>query len=409
MKKNLYITFRALRHRNYLLFFIGQCISLIGTWIQQIAVSWLVYRLTNSALIMGLITFSGTFPSLIISPFAGVFIDRINKHKTLIIVQSVFMINAFILAIMTLAGTIQTWQLVIIIMVIGAANAVDMPLRQSFVIQLVDDHNDLGNAISLNSSMFNLARMIGPAIAGILISLVGEGFCFLIDAFSYIAVITALLAMNIKPEIKHIDKVKNVLSELTEGIKYAFGHPIIKKALLYLAVSSFVGMSFQVLMPIFAKEILHGNAKTLGFLMSASGIGALLGALRLASKVTFHDLDKIILKSAVLFGFSLTALSFIHNFWSSLILLLLTGFGMVTIMAASNTIIQKNVDEDKRGRVMSLYTVAFIGMAPLGSLFQGTIAEHIGVPYTLLINGLIMFILLFLFHSTNFSKMSKKN
>lgn len=399
MKEKIYSTFRALKHKNYMLFFIGQCISLIGTWIQQIAISWLVYRLTNSALLMGVITFAGSIPSLFIAPFAGVFVDRINKYKALIYIQSLFMIEALALAILTLTGVIQVWHVVVISALMGITNSIDMPLRQSFVVQLVEDSNDLGNAISLNSSMFNLARMIGPAIAGILIAAVGEGTCFLINSLSYIAVICALLAMTINYKIKRSKKKTNVLFELKEGFHYAFENKIIRNALLFLAISSFVGMGYQVLMPIFAKETLSGNAQTLGILMSTSGVGALVGALNLASRKNTMGLEKLMFVASLLFGLALMGLGFTNQLWIATILLFLTGFGMVTIMASSNTIIQDCVDENKRGRVMSLYTMAFIGTAPLGSLCEGAIAEKIGVPNTFLLNGIAMLIFALIFYT----------
>ena len=390
--------FRALKHRNYLLFFSGQLISLIGTWLQQIAISWLVYKLTNSALLMGVITFVGLLPSLVLSPFAGVYIDRINKHKMLIIVQILFMLEALLLAVLTISNVIQLWHVVVVCSLIGITGAIDMPLRQAFVVQLVDDEADLGNAISLNSSMFNLARMIGPAIAGILISTVGEGYCFLINSLSYIAVISTLFCMSINYEVSRRTEKENIFSELVEGFYYAHKIEPIRKALWYLAISSFIGMSSQVLMPIFAKEILHGGAQTLGFLMSAAGIGALFGALKLASRKDHEGLNREIFLASILFSIALGCLSFMHNLPSALALMFLVGYGMVTIMAASNTIIQTNVEESKRGRVMSLYTVAFMGTAPLGSLFEGAVAEHIGVPYTFLLNGVIMIVFAMIFN-----------
>jgi len=389
INQKLYLTFRALRHKNYMLFFTGQCISLVGTWIQQIAISWLVYRLTHSALLMGVIMFAGSIPALLIPPFAGVFIDRINKHKTLILIQALFMFEALTLAILTLSGIVQVWHIVIITALMGITGAIDMPLRQAFVVKLVDETN-MGNAISLNSSMFNLARMIGPAIAGVLIAYVGEGTCFLINALSYIAVIGALFAMtiNYKPEFKK--KKENVIHELVNGFQYSFRSTTIKTALLYIAVLSFVGMSFQVLMPIFADKILNGNAQTLGLLMSASGIGSLFGALKLASKKNSKGLDKIVSICSLLLGFGLVGLSFTNITVISATLLFIIGYAFVTILAACNTIIQEHVDEDKRGRVMSIYTMAFIGVTPFGTLFEGAVAEKIGVPHTFLLNGIIM-------------------
>lgn len=388
--------FRALRHKNYKLFFIGQCISLIGTWIQQIAMSWLIYRLTQSAFMMGAIVFAGSIPSLFVSPFAGVLIDRINQYKALITIQVLFMVQAFIFAALTITGTIKIWHIVILAIIMGVTNAIDMPLRQAFVVKLVEGSEDLGNAISLNSSSFNLARLIGPAIAGVLIAAVGEGICFLINAVSYIAVIWALFAMNIT-YIPKLASEKNVLKEFKEGLKYTINSRPIRIIISFLAITSFIGMSFPVLMPIFAKEILHGGAHTLGFLMSSSGVGALLGALYLAGKKHILGLEKWLCIAAFLFGISLIGLSFATHTLLALILLFLSGVGMVIIIAVCNTLIQHFVDDDKRGRVMSLYTMAFMGTAPLGSLCGGAIAEKIGVPHTFLIIGLIMVIGAFIF------------
>jgi MFS family permease len=347
---------------------------------------------------MGVITFVGSIPSLLLTPFAGVYIDRINKYKGLIIIQSIFMLEAAILAILTMTGIVQVWHIVVIGGLIGVTNAIDMPLRQSFVVKLVEDNDDLGNAISLNSSMFNLARMIGPAIAGVLIAAVGEGVCFMINSLSYIAVIGALFAMNIKyTPINNSEKI-NVFNEMKEGFLYAIKISAIKNALLFLAVSSFIGMGYQVLMPIFAEQTLGGNAQTLGFLMSISGIGALIGALKLASRKNHKGLQKSIQYAAILLSLALIGLSLTTKIWVASLLLFITGYGMVTIMASSNTAIQQSVDEDKRGRVMSLYTMAFIGTAPLGSLLEGAIANKIEVPETFLLNGIIMLIAAILFN-----------
>jgi len=397
VNSKIYLTFRALQHRNYRLFFFGQCISLTGTWIQQIAISWLVYTLTKSALLMGIITFAGSIPSLVVSPFAGVFIDRINKYHALVIIQVFFMIEAFILAILTITGIINIWYIIILGVFIGITNAIDMPLRQSFIIQLVEDSRDLGNAISLNSSMFNLARLIGPAIAGVLIALVGEGICFLINAVSYIAVIWALLAMKINSVTVKKTAGINIFQEFNEGFKYVLNSMPIRNIILYMATASFAGMSYMVILPIFAKEIIHGDSQTLGFLMSSSGIGALFGALYLASKKSVSGLEKWICIASLLFGAGLIGLAFTAKVWISLILMLIIGFGTVTVIASCNTLIQHFVDDNKRGRVMSLYTVAFMGTAPFGCLCEGAVANKIGVPFTFLLNGLIIIIAALIF------------
>lgn len=397
MNEKMSLTFRALRHRNYRLFFYGQFISLTGTWMQQVAMSWLIYSLTKSPLIMGIIMFASTAPSLFVSPFAGVLIDRVNKYHALIIVQTLFMIEAFIIAVLTLTGIVQVWHIIILSILMGLTNAVDIPLRQAFVVNLIDASEDLGNAISLNSSCFNLARMIGPAVAGVLIASFGEGICFLLNAISYIAVIYALLLMKIRVTPIHKKTDKNILQELKEGFKYAFDSIPIRILIIFIGTTSLIGMSFPVLMPIFAKEILHGGAQTMGFLMSSSGIGALLGALYLAGKKSVSGLEKWLYVAALLFGFGLAGLSLVNKVWLSLGLLFIIGFGMVVIIAACNTMIQSLVEDNIRGRVMSLYAMAFMGTAPIGSLFGGAIAEKIGVPYTFLLTGLTMVFAAFIF------------
>lgn len=392
MTETISSTFRALRNRNYRLFFSGQCISVTGTWIQQVAINWLVYSLTKSALLMGVIMFAGSIPSLFLSPLAGVVVDRINKYHALIMLQTIFMIEALILAILTLTGIIQVWHIVLLSISIGITNAFDMPLRQAFVIHLIDRSEDLVNAIFLNSSSMNLALLIGPAIAGTLIAAFGEGICFLTNALSYIAVIAALLLMRMK--VTHIHKANgtNIFQEFKEGLKYVSNSFLMRNIIIYLAIASLVGMSYVVLMPIFAKEILHGNAQTLGFLLSTAGVGALFGALYLAGKKSILGLGKWICIASLILGLGLVGLAFVDKFLIALILLFFIGFGMVVIIASCNTLVQDIVDDDKRGRVMSLYTMAFMGTTPIGSLFGGVIAHKIGVPHTFLLTGLIMII-----------------
>lgn len=397
-KNKVESTFRALKYRNYKLFFYGQFISLIGTWIQQIALNWLVYRLTHSALMMGVTVFAVTIPSLFLSPFLGVIVDRVNKYRALIITQTIFMILAGVLGILTITNTVQIWHIVILGVLMGIANTFDMPLRQAFVVNLVEDTQDLSNAISLNSTIFNLARLVGPAIGGVLIANVGEGLCFILNAISYIAVISAFFAMKIKTVINHKTDENNMIRELSEGIKYAFNNKPIRITLLYLAISSLFGMFYPLLMPIYVKETLHGGAQTLGFLMSTSGIGALLGALYLAGRKNVKGLEKWICLASVLFGVGLLGLNFTNKTLVALLLLFITGYGMVIIIAACNTLTQHFVDNDKRGRVMSLYSMAFMGTAPLGSLCSGAIAERIGVPHTFLISGVTMLFAAYLFY-----------
>jgi MFS family permease len=382
----LKIIFRSLQYRNYRLFFGGQGISLIGTWIQRIAMPWLVYRLTGSAFLLGLVGFAGQIPAFLLAPFAGVLTDRWNRYHILIATQILAMIQALVLAFLFFIGAIELWHIIVLSIFLGLVNAFDMPARQSFVIEMVEKREDLGNAIALNSSMVNSARLLGPSIAGVLIAATGEGICFLLNGLSYLFVIVSLLMMKVT-----LRKVKNqdtqVLQGLKEGFSYAFGFAPIRSIILLLGLVSLVGMPYTVLMPVFAKEILHGGAHTFGFLMGASGIGALIGALYLASRKSVLGLGKIIPLSAAIFGCGLIAFSLSRFFLLSLALMLLTGLGMIMQMASSNTILQTIVDDDKRGRVMSFYTMAFIGTAPFGSLLAGGLASSLGAPNTLIIGG----------------------
>ena len=377
---------RSLRYRNYRLFFYGQSISLIGTWIQRITVPWLVYRLTGSVFLLGLVGFAGQIPTFLMSPFAGVLIDRWNRHKILVITQILALIQALILAVLFYEKSISVWHIAILSVVLGVINAFDMPARQSFVVDMIEKKEDLGNAIALNSSMVNSARLIGPSIAGVLISLTGEGMCFLINAVSYIFVIGFLLMMKIKPR-KIAAQNTNVYQKFKEGFSYTFGFIPIRYIILLLALVSLMGMPYTVLMPVFAKTILHGGSHTFGFLMGASGIGALMGAIYMASRRSAAGLEKFIPWFAAIFGLGLILFSLSANFILSMFLMLITGFGMLMQMTSSNTILQTIVDDDKRGRVMSFYTMAFMGTAPFGSLLAGALASKVGAPNTLLIGG----------------------
>ena len=377
---------RSLRYRNYRLFFYGQTISLIGTWIQRIAVPWLVYRLTGSVFLLGLVGFAGQIPTFLISPFAGVLIDRWNRQKILVVTQVLALIQALVLALLFYEKSISIWHIAILSVFLGIINAFDMPARQAFVVDMIEKKEDLGNAIALNSSMVNGARLLGPSIAGVLIALTGEGMCFLINGISYFFVIFFLLRMKISPhEVK--PQNKNVMQNMKEGFKYTFGFLPIRYIILLLSLVSLMGMPYTVLMPVFAKTILHGGPHTFGFMMGATGIGALVGAFYMASRKKVVGLEKFIPWFAAIFGIGLITFSLSHYFVLSLVLLLITGFGMLMQMTSSNTILQTIVDDDKRGRVMSFYTMAFMGTAPFGSLLAGTLASKIGAPNTLLIGG----------------------
>ncbi len=378
--------FRSLKHRNYRLFFSGQGISLVGTWMQQIAMSWLVYRMSGSPLLLGVVAFSGRIPTLLFGPFAGVLADRTNKHRFIVITQTLSMVQAFVLSALVLTGAVRIWQVIALSFILGCVNAFDIPIRQAFVVDMLEKKEDLGNAIALNSSLVNGARLIGPAIAGILIAALGEGLCFLFNGISYLAVIAALLMMKIgKPAIPA--EKKDFLKDLAEGFSYAFGFSPIKSILLLLALMSFLGMPYQVLMPIFAGKILHGGPHTLGFLMGASGLGALAGAIFLASRKDAMQLSVITPFAAAVFGMGLMAFSRSRVLWLSMPLVSLAGFGMMVQMASSNMVLQNIVEDSKRGRIMSLFTMAFMGMTPFGSLAAGWLASRIGAPDTTFISG----------------------
>lgn len=345
-----------------------------------------MYRLTNSAFLLGIVGFASQIPTFLLAPFAGALTDRWSRHRILVATQILAMIQALILALLVLTGGIEVWHLISLSIFLGLVNAFDMPARHSFVVEMVEKREDLGNAIALNSSMFNGARLLGPSIAGILIGATGEGICFLLNGISYLAVIAALLAMKITPR-KTERQNTNVLQGLKEGFSYALGFAPIRSILLLLGLVSLVGMPYTVLMPVFAKEILRGGPHTLGFLMGASGIGALVGAIYLASRKSVLGLGKNIPLAASIFGIGLIAFSLSRVLWLSLALMLLTGFGLMVQMASSNTVLQTIVDDDKRGRVMSFYTMAFMGTAPFGSLLAGGLASRMGAANTLIIGG----------------------
>lgn len=373
---------RALQARNYRLFFTGQSVSLIGTWMTRVATSWLVYRLTRSPFLLGLVSFAGQIPLFIVAPMAGVWVDRWNRHRTLVITQILSMLQSFALAWLALANVITVSEVIWLMLFQGLVNAFDMPARQAFVIQMVEDRRDLSNAIALNSSMVNAARLVGPALAGMIIAAAGEGFCFLLDGVSYLAVIVSLLAMQLAAQIVPRSG-KRLRQDLAEGWTYVVESVPIRSILLLLALVSLVGMPYTVLMPIFAAQILRGGAHTLGFLMAASGVGALTSAITLAARRSVLGLGRMIPISSALFGAALIAFACSRVLWISIVLLLGTGFGFLQQMAASNTILQTIVAEEKRGRVMAYYSMAFQGVAPFGSLLAGALAAKIGAPATL--------------------------
>jgi MFS family permease len=352
----------------------------------RVATSWLVYRLTHSAFLLGLIGFSGQIPIMILGPFAGVWVDRWNRHRVLVITQALSMLQSFALAVLALSGRITFWEIFGLSLLQGSVNAFDMPARQAFVVEMVESQADLPNAIALNSSMVNAARLLGPSLAGLLIAAAGEGYCFLIDGLSYIAVIVSLLLMHVRP-LPPREKSETVIAELKQGWQYVAGFIPIRAILMLLTLVSLVGMPYTVLMPIFAGKILHGCPHTLGFLMGATGVGALVGAVVLARRQSVLGLGRVIALMAGLFGCGLIAFSFSRSFWLSLLLMVVTGYGFMQHLACSNTILQTIVESDKRGRVMSFYSMAFQGTAPFGSLIAGAVASRIGAPSTLAIGG----------------------
>jgi MFS family permease len=377
---------RALKHRNFRLFFTGQSISLVGTWMTRVATSWLIYRLTGSALLLGLVSFAGQIPTFLLAPFAGVWVDRLDRRKMLVWTQALAGVQSLALAVLTLAKMINIHEVLWLSVMQGLINAFDMPGRQAFLVQMVEDKQALGNAIALNSSMVNMARLIGPALAGIVIGSVGEGYCFLIDAISYLAVIASLLMMRVRVAPPKPSRA-SMLEQLKDGWSYVMGFAPIRTILSLFALVSLMGMPFMVLMPIFAGRVLHGGPHTLGFLLGASGVGALISAISLALRKTVRGLTTMIQASAALFGVGLICFGLSRFLPLSLFLMLIVGFGMMQGLAASNTVIQTLVPEDYRGRVMSYYTMAFVGMAPFGSLLAGALAHQLGAPRAVMITG----------------------
>ncbi len=378
---------RSFRSRNYRLFFAGQSFSLIGTWMQQVAMSWLVYRLTGSALLLGVIGFVSQIPTLFVAPFAGVLADRWNRRKLIVATQVFSMVQAFVLAWLVLAGSVRVWHIILLSTLIGIINSFDVPFRQAFVVEMVEDKDDLANAIALNSSMFHGTRLIGPSLAGILIATVGEGLCFLVNGVSYLAVLCSLVAMKVLPRPVTVHK-RRIFHELKEGFSYAYRFTPIRSMLLLIGAVSLLGIPYVVLMPVFAKEILHGGPHTFGFLVAASGIGSFTASIYLASRRSVLGLERLVAFAPALFGLSIAAFAFSRLTWLSLVILVFAGFGVMIQIASSNTMIQTLVDDDKRGRVMSLYTMAFMGMAPFGSLLAGALAGHIGAPQTVVLGGI---------------------
>jgi MFS family permease len=379
--------FRALRHRNFRLFFMGQSISLVGTWMQMTAVAWLVWRLEHNAVLLGLTGFAARIPAFMMAPLAGVLVDRSNRHRLVIITQTLAMLQALTLAGLVLSGHVAIWQIILLSLIMGFIDSLDLPARQSFMIQMLDRREDLTSALALNSSMVNGARLLGPVIAGLIIAAAGEGFCFLVNGLSYIAVIAGLLMMRVPPSIR-AGQNKTVFHHLKEGFVYAFGFRPIRALLLLVALVSLTGASYAQLLPVFAQQILHGGPLTQGLLASSAGLGALIGAAFLAMRRNIRGLEVWIAWAPAVFGLGLIGMGSSSLLWLTLAVMPVIGFGMLIQMAATNTVLQTIVDDDKRGRVMSFYSMAFMGTVPLGSLLAGVLVHWIGAPLTVISGGL---------------------
>lgn len=376
--------FRALRHRNYRLFFSGQIISLIGTWMQSVAQSWLVYRLTGSSLLLGLVGFASQIPVFVLAPVGGLLADRYHRYRIVIATQTASMILALILSALTLLGHVQVWQVILLAALTGVVNAFDIPARQAFIVEMVHSE-DVLNAIALNSSMVNSARILGPAVAGIMVAAVGEGWCFLANGASYVAVIVGLLLMRVPPRGPR--EGVSGLQGVVDGFRFVTRTGPIRALLLLLGLVSVTGMPYTVLMPIFAEEILHGGARGLGWLMGCSGVGALAATLTLAAKREVRGLGRWITYASAGFGTSMILFALSRSFYLSMALLVPVGFSMMMQMASSNTLIQTMSPDALRGRVMAVYSMMFMGMAPFGALLAGALASRLGAPATVVMGG----------------------
>ena len=384
--------FRALQHRNFQLFFAGQLVSLIGTWMQSTAQLWLVYRLTNSAALLGVFGFANQIPILLLASIGGYVGDRYDRHRSVIATQTASMILAFVLAGLTLSGAIHgprgAWVVIFIAFLVGIVNAFDVPIRQAFLVQMVGKE-DLPNAIALNSSIFNGARVVGPAIAGFAIAWIGEGWCFFLNGASFFAVIIALLAMRL-PRVERKPSTESPWRSLLQGFRFAMSDLPIRSALLLLSWLSLLGLQYSVFLPVFADQILHGGPRGLGLLMSSAGVGAVLGALHFAARTEFTGLARWIAATATMCGIGLIIFSQSRVFWLSVVVLFVVGFSATVQMAATNTIIQSRVPDELRGRIMAVYATMFMGVQPIGSLLAGGVAKRIGAPHTLGLFGLLV-------------------
>ena len=378
----------ALRHRNYRLFFCGQTISMIGTWMQDVALIWLIYRLSGSALLLGTVFFCKQIPNFILGPLSGLAADRYNRRRIIIAMQTFAMVQAVLLAVLVLTDSIQIWHILVLSVLLGITSTFDLTARQAFIIDMVETQADLNNAIALNSIVFNTARLIGPSIAAALLVLVGEGICFLLNAVSFVSVIAALWAMRLPPQVNYPIS-KSVLCEIRAGYKYAYHFPPIRYILLLISLVSLMALPYTViLIPVFSTEVFAGGAQTLGFLMAATGLGAICGAAILAARSSAAGLEKVIPLATAVLGIALVVFSQVRLIGLAVVILFFAGLGMIIQSASSNTLLQTVVDEDKRGRIMGLYSMANSGMAPFGNLLAGVLVTQMGAPVTALIGGI---------------------
>lgn len=388
--------FRALKSPNFRLFFYGQTVSLLGTFVQNLALGWLIYRLTDSSFLLGLIGFAGQIPSLVLTPFAGVYADRLNRRKVLVITQAISMVMAFLLAFLFFTDRIEIWHIIAISIVNGMSLAFDTPFRHAFLLEMVGEKDLLQNAIALNSTLINAARFIGPTLGGFLIAWMGEGYCFLVNGISFLAVIASLLSMKVIP-LNRGKQRGPIVRELFEGLQYSFDFKPIRYMLYFVVAMGFLGLPFQVFLPVFARDILHGDSQMLGYLTGAMGAGALTGAFYLASRKGMCGIPRVILLTSFTAGLGLVAFSLSTNPILSIILVFFTGFGMIAQFAATNTLIQHIVDDDKRGRVVALYGMSFMGITPIGSLLLGTVTPWAGVQITFVGAGIFCLLATFIF------------
>lgn len=387
----LTFVFRALESRNFRMFFFANLFSLLGTWMQNLAIGWLVYRLTDSAAFLGLTGFMGQIPALLLTPVAGVYADRMNRRKVLVITQTIPMVLAFLLAILLYTDKISVGMVLGIVLINGFALAFDTPFRHAFLLEMVGDKKLIPNAVALNSTLVNTARFIGPTLGGLLVALYGEGFCFLVNGISFLGVITALMMMKVPPFVAQ-HKQRTIMQDLREGFDYTWKFVPARYMILLVITTSLFGLPFQGFLPVFARDILHGGSQLLGFLTGAVGAGALTGAFYLASRQSMRPLPRIIGISALSFAIGLGIFSQSEITWFSLTILYFSGFGMITQFVATNTILQTLVEDDKKGRVLSFYSMSFMGFTPLGSLLLGAVAEYAGVQTTFLLAALILLV-----------------